>query len=173
MLKTQSHWKAFQDVELSHSNAHYLMAIVDLLEERGYARAIDVAKYLDLTRGSVSTALTALEQKGYVTTDENKFLTLTDQGSEAVNSVLSARRILIQFFIEVLGVSENQAEEDACKIEHLLSQETGEKLMTYLGFYLSGAPEAEAFQQEFTRFTYVCETAANCEICENRCYLHA
>lgn len=170
MLDTQSHWKAFLDVELTHSNAHYLMAISDLLEEQGYARAIDVARYLDLTRGSVSAALTALEDKGYVITDDNKFLQLSEQGMKAVNSVLSSRRIMIEFFEDVLGVSEEQAEEDACKIEHLISRETGKKLMTYLGCYKSNSPSAQAFRREFQDFTYQCDAADNCAVCLNQCY---
>ena len=172
MTDSQLHWKAFGEVELTHSNAHYLMAIAELLEANGYARAIDVSRHLDLTRGSVSAALTSLEEKGYITTDQNKFLQLTDQGIDAVNNVFSARRILTQFFSEVLGVNEDLAEEDACKIEHLVSHETGEKLMSFLGFYLSESPVAREFREEFTRFAYTCDAADNCHICENRCYFH-
>jgi Mn-dependent DtxR family transcriptional regulator len=166
-------WKEYDEVELTHSAAHYLMAITELHKTQGYVRAVDIANYLDLTRGSVSTALSKLEDKDLITADSNKFYQLTSSGEEAVNGVLSKRRIIIRFLTEILQLNPKDAEMDACKIEHLLSQKTGERMMTFLGFYLSNSASAEQFRKEFQQFMYTCDSASDCHICENRCFFHA
>ena len=165
-------WKEYDVVELTHSTAHYLMAITELIKTRGYARAIDIAHYLDLTRGSVSTALSKLEDKGYIESDSNKFYQLTATGEEAVNNVLSKRRIIIQFLTEILQIEPEDAEIDACKIEHLISNKTGQRMMSFLGFYLSDTESAEGFREDYRQFMYTCENTSDCLICENRCFFH-
>ncbi|MBD3274578.1 MAG: hypothetical protein GF372_04670 [Candidatus Marinimicrobia bacterium] len=166
-------WKEYDAVELTHSTAHYLMAITELHKTQGYARAVDIANYLELTRGSVSTALSKLEDKNLITADSNKFYQLTKSGEKAVNNVLSKRRIIIRFLTEILQMDMEEAEIDACKIEHLLSHKAGERMMSFLGFYLSDTESAEQFRKEFQQFMYTCEAASDCHICENRCFFHA
>ena len=73
-------WRAYEENELSHSAAHHLMAIHELRAAHGYARVSDVAKHLSITKGSVSTAMKHLKERGYVQEDLNRFLELTDQG---------------------------------------------------------------------------------------------
>ncbi len=89
----------------------------------------DVANYLDISRSSVSVTLHKLLAKGYISEDDNKFYKLTSEGKELANDVLSVRRIAKTFFTAVLGLSEEIAEEDACKVEHLLNHKTGERLL--------------------------------------------
>lgn len=165
-------WKKFDETELTHSSVHHLMAIYHLLKENGYARSIDVARYLNLTRGSVSITLHKLKKKNYVVEDENKFLNLTEKGKGIINSVLSTRRVLINFFREVLKLPEDTAEEDACKIEHLISQETGEKLMAFVGYTLSDAIQTKIFRNEFDKFSLSCQSRAECDICELDCFFN-
>ncbi len=163
-------WKKFEENELTHSNAHYLMAIFELLKKNGYARAIDVAKYLDITRGSATIALNKLKQRGYIIEDENKFFKLTAIGTDLVNGVFSKRHILEQFLTEVLHLSPENAEIDACKIEHLISHETGEKLLSFMGFFQSGREEVRQFKESFKEFSYHCKSAKNCRVCETECF---
>lgn len=163
-------WKKFEETEVTHSIAHYLMAIHELLKEYGYARAIDVARYLNLTRGSVSITLGKIRDRGLISEDHNKFLRLTEEGERIVNAVLSQRRTLIRFFTDVLHLHPEKAEIDACKIEHLLSHETGERLMTFLGFYLSEALEAVKFRDSFEQFKFLCQSQPDCQVCELTCY---
>ena len=73
-------WKEFEENQLSHSAAHYLMTIHELLSSNGYARVTDIAKRLNITRGSCSISLRPLKKKGLVIEDENKFLKLSDEG---------------------------------------------------------------------------------------------
>ena len=67
-------WRAYEENELSHSAAHHLLSIHELRRQSGYARVSDIAKHLSITKGSVSTAMKLLKERGYVQEDHNKFL---------------------------------------------------------------------------------------------------
>ena len=157
---------------LTHNSVHYLIAICSLLQNNGYARAVDIAKYLDITRGSVSITLRKLELKGYVNKDHNKFLSLTDQGKSVVNLVLSSRRLLVRFFKDVLKLSKDKAEAEACKIEHLLGKYTSQRLYTFLGLLLSEKSEAIQFREKLKQFELLCSKIETCDVCELECYFH-
>jgi DtxR family Mn-dependent transcriptional regulator len=120
------------DHELTHSMVHYLLAIHKLKDLNGYARVTDIAKYLNLTKGSVSTALSNLKKKKLVVEDDARFLSLSDLGHAEVHSVLTTRTLLYYFFKDVLGLSEEVSHKDSCLMEHLMSDETRDKLFTFL-----------------------------------------
>lgn len=164
-------WKKFDEAELQHSSVHHLLAIHTLFKDQGYVRAIDIANYLELTRGSVSITLKKLKEKGYIDEDKNKFLRLSTKGSELVNAVLSKRRLMHTFFADILGVPPEIAEADACKIEHLLTQETSAKMLSFIGLYLSDNPKAAVFREAYNHQVYHCDhTDKSCAICEVSCY---
>ncbi len=165
-------WKAFEDNEITHSVAHHLAAISELAEQHGYARVSDVARYLDITRGSASLTLKALKQKQYVLEDQNKFLRLSEEGQRIVDMVLAKRAIVRKFLKDVLHVGERQAEIDACKVEHLLSLETGEKLLHFVSFLLSDTLMAHQFLEAFWNEKELCHDLEQCPICEDECLLH-
>jgi len=121
-------WKQFEENSLTHSAAHHLLAITELREKRGYARVTDVAKHLNITTGSASTNLKALKTKGFVIEDDNRFLALSPEGESLVTAVIMRKEVFYRFLTEVLDVSSDQAEIDACKTEHLISSETARKL---------------------------------------------
>lgn len=131
MESTMDVWKEFSENVITHSAAHHLLAIMELSEKRGYARVTDVAKFLEITTGSASTNLKSLKQKGLVVEDENRFLSLSEEGDSIAKAILNRRHVLENFFINVLKVSEEQAEKDACKTEHLLSKETTIKMAEF------------------------------------------
>jgi Mn-dependent DtxR family transcriptional regulator len=124
-------WKEFSENEITHSAAHHLLAIYELHTMRGYARVTDVAKFLEITTGSASTNLKSLKTKGLIDEDENKFLSLSPEGQKLTEAILERRKILEDFFTNVLGVSEEQSSIDACKTEHLLSEETTAKMAEF------------------------------------------
>lgn len=132
-------WKQFEENGITHSAAHHLVAVMELREERGYARVTDVAKQLNITTGSASTNLKNLKNKGLVVEDDNRFLELSDEGLRLANLVLRRKRVLETFLTEVLHVSPEQAEIDACKTEHLISIETTRQLENYLEQVLNQA----------------------------------
>jgi len=145
-------WKTFAAQEVSHSVAHYLTAMADLRADLGYARVSDVARQLRVTKGSVSIQVKHLKEKGYVTEDRNRFLQLTPLGQTVVDEVRQNREALMQFLAKVLGVRPARAEEDACKVEHLLSPETGRQFTALMEFLQSGDPEARRFVRKFKKF---------------------
>lgn len=126
------HWKEFDAGGITHSVSHHLAAIAHLTERHGYARAVDVARHLDITRGSVSLALKSLKSRGMVQEDHNRFLILSDEGRRIVDQIRERRRLVRRLFEDVLGVDAELAETDACKIEHLLSDEVCERLDAFL-----------------------------------------
>jgi DtxR family transcriptional regulator, Mn-dependent transcriptional regulator len=132
-----THWREFEKNILSHSMAHYLMAIDRLRDELGYARGTDVAEMLEVSRGAASMALSQLKKRGWVGEDPNRFLLLTDEGRRITGLVEKNFVILSQFFERVLGADSDHAFADACKMEHLMSMETGARL-TFLMQYLLG-----------------------------------
>lgn len=125
-------WKEFEQNQTTHSVAHHLMAIFDLLNEHGYARVTDVAKKLNITRGSASLTLKAIKEKGLILEDENRFLLLSDKARGIVQKIKDRNRVIQSFFTEVLGVDAVQSEVDACKIEHLISEEVSEALTKFM-----------------------------------------
>jgi Mn-dependent DtxR family transcriptional regulator len=132
-------WKKFEENSITHSAAHHLLAVRELRESRGYARVSDVARHLNITTGSASTNLKNLKNKGLVIEDENKFLALSDEGTELTTAVLKRKNVFHSFLVDVLKVSPEQAEIDACKTEHLISGETARKLEGFLTTYQNGA----------------------------------
>lgn len=145
-------WKEFDQNEITHSGAHYLMSIEHLTGQRGYARVSDVARYLDVTRGSASLALKGLREKGLVDQDDNRFLRLTEEGERIARAVRAQRAIVETFLTDVLHIDPVQAEIDTCKIEHLISHESGQKLLVLMQFLLSPDPDTRHVLDKFWGF---------------------
>ena len=120
------------DSDLTHSMAHYLLAIHKLKESKGYARVTDIAKEMNLTKGSVSTALNNLKKKDLVVEDESKFLSLSKVGHDEVHSILTSRTLLYYFFKDILNVSDEVAHKDSCLMEHLLSPESRDQFFHFM-----------------------------------------
>ena len=127
-------WKQFDRNELSHSGIHHLLAISDLMEKNGYVRGTDIADYLNITRGSVSITLKKLRKKGYISEDENKFLKLSKKGQVLITRVNENHRLVELLLSDILGVPQKIAAIDACKIAHLISKETCDRLADYLEY---------------------------------------
>ena len=125
-------WKKFEENKITHSAAHHLLAVRELKNSKGYARVTDVAKSLNITTGSASTNLKSLKHRGLVIEDENRFLTLSEEGEKLAEAVVQRKKIFYTFLVEVLHVDPEQAEVDACKTEHLISGETAGKLQKFL-----------------------------------------
>ena len=110
-------------MKIQQSSEDYLEAMLMLKERRGYVRSVDVATQLGVTKPSVSYATKRLRENGYITMDTDGLIGLTDAGMEIAAQIYERHKLLTQILID-LGVSEEAAREDACKIEHDLSIET-------------------------------------------------
>ncbi len=167
---SQEVWKEFEENQITHSAAHYLMAIHQLLEENGYARVTDIAKALNITRGSCSISLKPLKKRGLVVEDENRFLKLSEEGLRLAELVELNDKLLEILFGEVLGVDADQAEIDACKIEHLVSIETSTRLASFVKLWNSDKPEVIGFKNLLSKTKQSCGgDAETCEVCKSIC----
>ena len=101
----------------------YLEAMLMMKERLGYIRSIDVAAQLNVTKPSVSYATKRLRESGHITMDREGLITLTESGMKIASEMLKRHKTLTKFLI-TLGVDEKVAQEDACKLEHELSQES-------------------------------------------------
>ena len=110
-------------MHLQESGEMYLETIYILSLESRYVRAIDVGEYMGYSKPSVSRAMGLLKNGGYVTADENGFLSLTEAGREIAEKIYERHTVLTRFLTQ-LGVPEDIAAADACKVEHVLSEET-------------------------------------------------
>ncbi len=162
-------WKSFAAHEVTHSVAHYLTTVHDLHVQKGYARVSDVAKVLDVTKGSVSVQMKHLKEKGLVVEDEARHLSLTPNGEAIAREVLHNRQVLIQFINSVLGVEPEQAEIDACKIEHLLSRDTSHQLLGLVQLLQSDEAVARRFRELFREYKIRCPSHENCNLCSVEC----
>ena len=105
---------------LHESAEMYLETIYLLSQQRQSVRSIDVAEHMGYSKPSISRAIGLLKQGGYVIVDEDGFLQLTDSGLEVAKKVFERHTIVSRFLVK-LGVDEETAVEDACKIEHVIS----------------------------------------------------
>ena len=105
----------------------YLETILMLHKSRGQVRSIDIANEMNFTKPSVSIAMKNLREKGYITMADNGYITLTESGQKRAESVLERHTILADLLISI-GVNEETAREDACKVEHDLSEESFEAI---------------------------------------------
>jgi Mn-dependent DtxR family transcriptional regulator len=169
LMKHVDTWKHFEENELTHSAAHYLMAIDTLMRQNGYARVSDVARFLEVTTGSASVSLRSLKERGFVDVDANRFLQLTEAGAGLAHRVEVNRQMLIALFRDVIGVDGDSAEIDACKIEHLLSDMTRERLRIFLAFMRSEKKEARGVTRALREFEFECPGLESCDVCEETC----
>ena len=101
----------------------YLEAVLMIKEKKGNVRSVDIAEQLGVKKPSVTYATKMLKEKGYITMDESNLIILTDSGMEIASNTLERHRVLTRVF-QLLGVEEEIAVRDACRVEHDLSPET-------------------------------------------------
>ena len=117
-------------MQLKESGEMYLETIYVLSKKNPFVRAIDVGEYMGYSKPSVSRAMGLLKEGGYVTSDKEGHLKLTDLGTEVAEKTYDRHTTLSAYF-ESLGVSKDVATADACKIEHVISDETFEAIKNH------------------------------------------
>ena len=115
---------------LHESEENYLEAIYLLFQVKGYVRSIDIAAYLHFSKPSVSRAIKNLKEKELIIVDENGMINLTSKGKEKAACIYERHKVLSDILIS-FGVEKDQAIADACRIEHVISQESFEKIKEY------------------------------------------
>ena len=117
-------------MKLMEAAENYLETILILFQRNGNVRAIDIANELGYARATVSIRLQDLRKEGYITVDEDGHIFLTDDGRLIADAIFQKHNIIAQYLISI-GVSETVAYEDACKIEHHISEETLECMLRH------------------------------------------
>ena len=113
--------------EIQESGEMYLETILVLSKKLANVRSIDVANHMNYSKPSVSRGVGILKEDGYVIMDDSGFLTLTQAG-KAIAEKIYERHLLLSDILERIGVTPETAVKDACRIEHVISDETFEKL---------------------------------------------
>jgi len=113
--------------EIQESGEMYLETILILSNSQPHVRSIDVANYMNYSKPSVSRGVGILKEDGYVIMDESGYLTLTESGRKIAEKIYE-RHVVLEKLLISIGVSPETAERDACKIEHVISEETFETI---------------------------------------------
>ena len=115
----------------NESSEDYLESILMLREQLGKVRSIDIVYKLGYSKPSISIAMKKLREKGLINMDPDGYITLTDEGAKIARHTYNRHKVLTNFF-ESIGVGHKNAEADACKIEHDISDETFRRLKDHM-----------------------------------------
>ena len=119
-------------MKMQESCENYLETILILKQEKGYVRSIDIAMKLCFSKPSVSRAMSLLRENGYITMDQKEgWIELTGSGREIAERVYERHQVISQWLMD-LGVAEKTATADACRIEHVISPETFDRIKEHI-----------------------------------------
>ena len=118
-------------MHLQESGEMYLETILILSRKSHFVRSIDISEYMNFSKPSVSRAIGLLKEGGYITVDGSGYISLTDAGAEIAGKIYERHNVLTEFLKEI-GVGDETAAADACKIEHNICDETFEALKKHM-----------------------------------------
>lgn len=118
-------------LNISESYENYLEAIYMIQKKRGEVHSVDIAEHLSFSKPSVSIAMKKLRQDGFITMDRHGHIALTASGLTVAKEIYQ-RHVLISAWLVQLGVDEETASRDACRIEHVISKESFQAVMKYV-----------------------------------------
>lgn len=121
-------------MKVQESAENYLEAILMLQQQKGSVRSIDVAHFTGFSKPSISRAVGLLRDNGYVSIDDNGLLYLTDSGREIAETIYERHTLLTELLVNI-GVTPEVAAQDACRLEHVISAETFDKIKEFARKY--------------------------------------
>jgi Mn-dependent DtxR family transcriptional regulator len=166
-LNDNSAWRAFEESELTHSAAHYLMTIMHLRKQNGYARVTDISRELKVTKSAASRAIGSMKERGLIDEDSNRMLRLTEKGRNLARIVERNYMILERFLGDVLEVQSEIAREDACKMEHLLSNESTAAIFQLIRILNKDEKLMKALKSALRNPEPACTDDELCDLCED------
>ena len=122
-------------MRIQESGEMYLEAIHILLKKNGHVRAVDVAEYRGYSKPSVSRAMGLLKKDGYIEVDEESHIALTERGLAVAKKIYERHTVLTELLVR-LGVDREIASEDACRIEHAISDDSFQAIQAHINKYL-------------------------------------
>ena len=114
------------------SGENYLETILVLQTKNVKVRAVDVANQLGYSKASISRAMSILKNAGYIEIEESGNILLTDSGKQKANEILERHKIITEFLVRSLNVDFDIADKDACRIEHIVSEEIFRKMREFV-----------------------------------------
>jgi Mn-dependent DtxR family transcriptional regulator len=117
-------------MRLQESGEMYLETILILSEKLEHVRSLDVASYMGFSKPSISRAVSLLKNAGYLLMDQAGYLTLTESGRAVAEKIYERHKVLSRFLIGI-GVDEKTAQDDACKVEHYISDVTFQRIKAF------------------------------------------
>jgi Mn-dependent DtxR family transcriptional regulator len=121
-------------MHLQESGEMYLESIYRLSKQSNAVRSVDISEYMGYSKPSVSRAVNLLKNGGYIVMDQENFITLTDAGREIAEKIYTRHTVLTQMLVR-LGVTPEVAAEDACRMEHTISDESFEAIRRHMETY--------------------------------------
>lgn len=121
-------------MELTASQEDYLKNIYIECSKNGYAKITSIASSMNVKKPSVNTALNILLAKNLVNYKPYSYITLTEQGTRIAQNILNRYEVMISFFSDILKLDHNEAIENSCKIEHIMSEELFNKITNFYKF---------------------------------------
>jgi Mn-dependent DtxR family transcriptional regulator len=119
-------------LEIQESGENYLETILILHNKNGSVRSIDIANELGYTKASISRAMSILKKAEYIAMEKTGEIVLTEKGIEKANSVYERHRLISRYLVLTLNIDKSIADQDACRIEHVISQETFNKIKEFI-----------------------------------------
>ncbi|MFP4476489.1 MAG: metal-dependent transcriptional regulator [Desulfatibacillaceae bacterium] len=150
---------------LSESMEDYLEAIFHIEREKRAARAKDIAHRLGVKAPSVTGALRVLADKGLINYAPYDVITLTNRGKRKARDVVARHDALYDFFVKVLCIDSEEADDAACKMEHVVSPNILDRLLGFVQ-HVEDCPRAMKWRQETESFCRQGKTGEDCEHCE-------
>lgn len=119
-------------MKIQESGENYLETILLLQRKNGSVRSIDIATEMNFTKPSISRAMGVLRKAGYIVNDAHGHIQLTESGLEKAESVYDRHVTISKYLMQTLGVDKELADHDACRIEHVISQEVFDRMKQYI-----------------------------------------
>jgi len=129
--------------DLSRSMEDYLETIYVLLKDSPVARAKEIAEKMGVKMSSVTNALKQLSEKGHINYDKYSYITLTESGEHLAKEIFDKHTILKEFLIKVLCCKEEKAEDNACRMEHVMDQDVIDRISSFMDFILKQGEDSE------------------------------
>lgn len=121
--------------KLTSSLEDYLEAIYTFIKKDNAVRAVDIAKMLNVSRASTTEALKKLSEKGLINYGRYDAISITKEGEKQAKLIIEKHNSLYEFFAKVLGSSHDEAQENACKIEHVISPDAMKRIISFTKYY--------------------------------------
>lgn len=126
------YWSSLEVQSMHESREMYLETILILKKRKGQVRSIDIARELNFSKPSVSRAVGILRDDDFILVDNNGYIELTEKGKEKAKEIYEKHKVLTTFLVKIIKVSPEIAEEDACRIEHIISDDSFQGIKKYL-----------------------------------------